>query len=592
MTICDVNVVRDRWRILRGDVHENKNSKVLGLSEAVQRYVQEGDTLYFGGSMARPNAAMFEVARQFWGKHPGFTLAAPAIANQHAPLIHAGLFSRVISSIHAITFPSPAPHPIYVAADKSGSVVFEDWSLLTIVQRLMAGAFGFPFFPTRSLIGTDMAKVLAAGGCFSCVPNPFGADKVQVVRALTPDVTFLHGLAADEKGNVIVCPPFYDGNWAALAATRSVVVTVERLVDSATIRRYASLVQLPAERVSAVCEVPLGGHPNSVPGDLVPEIGGYPDDYDFLENLREAGMKPGTLDAWSSEWITGPKSHSEYLAQLGAERIHALRGRARDDGWQFDLPKFAEARTGTSPTKAECHVVLAMRTLIRRLTTGRFDAILAGLGVSSLAAWMAAIQLKEAGTQIPLMVEAGMYGYLPFPADPFLFNYRNMFDSRMLSDVLSVLGVMTCGPHNRAIGVLGAAQIDRAGNLNTTRVAGALLTGSGGANDITSGASEVLVTIPHSPMRLVGRVEFVTSSGRSVETIVTSKAVLERENGDFRLTRVYKHFDLSLDELVKDALAGCGWPLGVAPNVEIEPMPEDIEIRLARLLDPLGMFIG
>lgn len=584
--------VLERWRRMRPGAEDG--AKRMSLPDAVKAFVKPGDLLYFGGSMARPNAAMFEVARAFWGTPAGFTLAAPAIANQHAPLIRGGLVRKVIASIHASTFPTPGPHPCYVEADRAGSVEFESWSLLSLVQRLFAASMGMPFVPVRSLDGTDMAKTLANQQCFARVKSPFGDDEVAVVPALSPDVTFVHALAADGAGNTLICPPYYDDKWAAMAASRAVVVTVERIVDDEFIRRHAHLVRLPASVVTAVCEVPLGGHPNCVPGDLVPEIGGYPDDYAFLDDLRRAGQSGEALDRWAETWIIGCPDHWAYLERLGDARIHALRGRARGDGWLFDLPVLQALRPAPPVSEAERHVVLATRVLRRRLESGAIENILAGLGLSSLAAWMASIRMLEAGRNVPLMVEAGMVGYLPTPADPFLFNYRNMFNGSMLCDVLTVLGVMTCGPRNRSIGVLGAAQIDSAGNLNTTRLANMLLTGSGGGNDIASGASEVLVTIGHASNRLVDKLDFLTSPGRAVRTIVTPLGVLERANDGepFCLTRVMPASGGSVAQLIDAARAGCGWDLQVADRVEIEAPPTEDEITLCRLLDPTGRFLG
>ncbi|MGE0735001.1 MAG: CoA-transferase [Alphaproteobacteria bacterium] len=582
--------IRDRWRRLRAGA--SGPAKLAGLEETVRAHVRPGDTLYFGGSMARPNAAMFEMARAFWGRRPEFTIAAPAIANQHAPLVRGALVKKFIASIHAYTFPSPAPHPVYVEAARKGTVEFEDWSLLTLTQRLMAGAMGLPFMPTRSMADTDLGRRLAADGKFAEIADPFGGGNVPVVAAFNPDVTFVHGLAADIEGNTIVSPPLYDDKWAAFAAKRAVIVTVERIVDAEFIRRHAALVQVPGRMVTSVSEVPLGGHPNSLPGDLVPEIGGYPDDYEFLEELRAAGGSNEALDRWIETWLTGCVDHWDYLEKLGETRIHALRGRARDDGWQFELRHLAKLRQGQPATEAERHVVLATRHLARRLEAGAIDAILAGLGISSLAAWMAALRLQENGTQIPLMVEAGMFGYLPAPADPFLFNYRNMFSGTMLSDVVTTLGVLTAGPRNRAIGVLGAAQIDRHGNLNTNYLPGMLLTGSGGGNDIASGASDVFVTVAHSPKRLVDKIDFVTSPGRAVNTIVTPLGVLQRHGGEYRLTHVLARGGTGKADLIAAAQAGCGWKLPVADNVSIEPEPTTDEIETARLLDPKGYFLG
>lgn len=580
--MSSVEAVRARWRNLQ-DLQQGP-AKLVSLPDAVRQHVHAGDLLYFGGSMARPNAAMFEVARAFWGRDPGFTLAAPAVANQHAPLIRAGLVKKVISSIHAMTFPTPAPHPLYVDAARKGMVVFENWSLLTLIQRLQAASLGLPFMPTGSLRGSDMEADLAAAGVAASLPDPFGSGRqVSCVAPLAPDVTFVHALAADAQGNAIIAPPLYDDKWAAFAAKR-VVITAERIVDSAFVRRHAHLVQIPANRVTAVCEVPFGGHPNSLPGDTVPELGGYPDDYDFLTVLREAGKTPEGLDAWSQEWILGCPTHGDYLAKLGAARLHGLRGRTDPGGWEVEL---SGARTG-APTDAERNVVLAGRMLARKLETGQRDCVLAGLGISSLGAWFAAIRCQEEGVFVPLMVEAGMFGYLPSPADPFLFNYRNMFSGSMLTDAVTTLGVLTGGAGNRAIGVLGAAQVDRNGNINTSRLPNLLLTGSGGANDIASGASEVMVTIALGTKRLVEQVDFVTSPGRAVQTIVTPCGVIERRDDNYVLTRIFTGQGTA--DAVAAFKAGCGWSLQVADDLEVEPEPSEAELALVRLLDPDGLF--
>jgi acyl CoA:acetate/3-ketoacid CoA transferase beta subunit len=139
---------------------------------------------------------------------------------------------------------------------------------------------------------------------------------------------------------------------------------------------------------------------------------------------------------------------------------------------------------------------------------------------------------------------------------------------------------------------LGAAEIDRDGNLNTNHLPGMLLTGSGGGNDIASGASEVMVTIAHSRKRLVEKISFTTSPGRAVNTIVTPDCVLERSDGAYYLTRVLAKQGADEAQLVAAAKERCGWPLKIAPSVVLEPEPTADEIELARLLDPKGSFLG
>jgi acyl CoA:acetate/3-ketoacid CoA transferase beta subunit len=65
------------------------------------------------------------------------------------------------------------------------------------------------------------------------------------------------------------------------------------------------------------------------------------------------------------------------------------------------------------------------------------------------------------------------------------------------------------GAQTSSVGILGAGQVDKFGNVNTTRIsdAGPYLVGSGGANDVASGASETIVTLEHSKDRFLEQVD-------------------------------------------------------------------------------------
>jgi acyl CoA:acetate/3-ketoacid CoA transferase alpha subunit/acyl CoA:acetate/3-ketoacid CoA transferase beta subunit len=568
-------------------------SKVSTLREAVRCHVRPGACIYLGGSLARPNAAMYEIARAFWDTTPGFTIALPAFANQHAVLVRGGLVKRVITSIHGNTFPAPGPNPVFVEADRRGEVVFEEWSLLSLVQRLIAGATGTKAALTRSLIGSDVGRLLEDQGKFRAIDDSFGGDDTAWVASLNPDVAFVHGLLADRHGNTVLSPPWYDDSWAAFAASGPVVVTVERIVPTEVVRRYAQFVRLPGSAVTAVCEVPMGGHPNQVPGDLVPEAGGYYDDYDFLAELREVCADPERLDAWIEEWVLGCAGHAEYVAKLGAARIHRLRGATRRSGWRSET-EVAHKRWPDAPTSGELLATVGARFLVELVTGEDLRVALAGIGVATLSAWMASLVLRTRGQALDLLAEAGMYGYTPMPFDPYLFNYRNLFTSASLTNVQTMLGVVVGGRNNRAIGVLGAAQVDRTGALNTTRVGGKLLTGPGGANDIATTATAVMVSVPHRPDRLVEKVEFITSPGHRVRAIVTDRAVLERStpDGEFVLTGVLQRDGASSADLVRAAVDRCGWPLTVSREVDVLAEVTPSELAMIRTFDPAGNFVA
>src|SRR5439155_2554998 len=120
--------------------------------------------------------------------------------------------------------------------------------------------------------------------------------------------------------------------------------------------------------------------------------------------------------------------------------------------------------------------------------------VLAGAGMSNLAAWLAAYELADEGTVVELAAEMGLVGYWPRPGEPMLFNQRNFPTCTMLADIDWTLSILVGGANARAVGALGAAQVDRYGNINSTLIPGErLLTGSGGANDVATCAAETVV---------------------------------------------------------------------------------------------------
>ncbi len=186
-----------------------------------------------------------------------------------------------------------------------------------------------------------------------------------------------------------------------------------------------------------------------------------------------------------------------------------------------------------------------------------------------------------------------MVGYLPRPAEPFVFSFRNFPSSKMLTDIFHVMGIFMGGGQNRCLGSLAAGQIDKHGNINSTIVPGATyITGSGGANDIASSAREVVVTLAQSRARFVEKVPYVTAPGRRVTAVVSDLGVYEKagEHAELALTSVYAGRPEA--EAVQAAREACGWELRIAPALRwIEP-PALEELRLVRLFDPRRYFLG
>jgi acyl CoA:acetate/3-ketoacid CoA transferase beta subunit len=91
---------------------------------------------------------------------------------------------------------------------------------------------------------------------------------------------------------------------------------------------------------------------------------------------------------------------------------------------------------------------------------------------------------------------------------------------------------------------------------------------------------------------LVFEVPFVTCPGARVSTIVTTKAVLRRDPGssEFVLTAV-RADDGGIEAAVRDAVAGCGWPLKVATEVTPFAAVDDGQLARLRAFDPRHAFL-
>jgi acyl CoA:acetate/3-ketoacid CoA transferase alpha subunit/acyl CoA:acetate/3-ketoacid CoA transferase beta subunit len=581
-------------RRLELPLHEGPD-KVTTLEEAIGRHVSAGDTVYLGTAHGRANSLTRELTRQWWGRRPGFTLAAVGMGSPWTALIHGGLVRRAITTFLGEGYPFPAPQALISRAVLEGRLEVQNWSMLTFPLRLLAGAMGVPFLTTRSLLGSSMEEDNARSGDFIAADDPFGSEgRVGYVKALVPDVALIHGWAADRAGNLILAPPLNESLYGAMAARRGAVVTVERVVATEFIRRHAPLVKLPGQYVQAVVETPHGAHPGGMYGMNIPELEGYAEDLDWILECRKAFRKPETADAWIKEWILDVPTHEVYLAKLGYARIMAIKGRAQTDAWVSELEALSDRLpVGPAVNGSERMVVAAARLLAEKARERGYRTFLAGIGNSNLAAWLAAYELKRDGVDVELMAEAGLVGYLPRPAEPFVFSFRNFPSCKMLTDILHVMGIFMGGRHNQCLGSLAAGQIDKHGNINSTIIPGAsYITGSGGANDITSSAREVVVCLQQSPGRFVDKVPYITAPGRAVRTVVSDLGVYEKaaEHEELRLTGIFD--DRPEDEAVQAARAACGWNLEVAPRLRRFTPATEEELAMIRLFDPRRYFLG
>lgn len=149
------------------------------------------------------------------------------------------------------------------------------------------------------------------------------------------------------------------------------------------------------------------------------------------------------------------------------------------------------------------------------------------------------------------------------------------------------------------VGFLGAAQIDRFGNLNTTVIGGSYeapqvrLPGAGGASEIASGAREVLIIIRHARRAFMPKLDFVTSSGfaldadarpqatpqgRGATTVISDLGILQSDPETHELVLHALHPGVSMEQV----RAATSWDLRCAPHPATTPPPTAGELAALR----------
>jgi glutaconate CoA-transferase subunit B len=179
----------------------------------------------------------------------------------------------------------------------------------------------------------------------------------------------------------------------------------------------------------------------------------------------------------------------------------------------------------------------------------------------------------------------------------------NLRGATFCGQMLDVMALLQQGRVN--LGFLGAAEVDRFGNLNSTwgRRGGkdVRLPGSGGACDIACLARRTVVLLEHDRARLTERVLHVTSpghgegndwrraqglpAGSGPSAVLTTKGVLRfGEDGEAYLASVHPGV------AVEDVLANTGWTLRVAERLVETPAPTVEELAVIREIDPQGFW--
>lgn len=239
-----------------------------------------------------------------------------------------------------------------------------------------------------------------------------------------------------------------------------------------------------------------------------------------------------------------------------------------------------------------------------------FEKVFVGVGVPLLAAMVAT---KRHAPNAILFFEGGGVGAVSRRI-PWTISDNPTTDNALIaSEMWRLFGDTQAGYVD--VGILGGAQIDKYGNLNTTVIArqgealsyqnpGVRLPGSGGANDIASSCRRTIIIMGLEENKFVEKVDYITSpgfleGGRQARrraglrwggpvAVITNKCI-------FRFDPDTK--EMSLDQVfegvaVDEVRSKVGWDLKVADPVTVVEPPTAEELHIMRTMDPVNIILG
>ncbi|HEY3229623.1 MAG TPA: CoA-transferase [Roseiflexaceae bacterium] len=229
--------------------------------------------------------------------------------------------------------------------------------------------------------------------------------------------------------------------------------------------------------------------------------------------------------------------------------------------------------------------------------------VFVGVGLPNIACNLAR---HTVAPDLELIYEAGVYGARPARLPLSIGDPTLVSGATAVISMADMFGLYLQGGRVE-VGLLGGAQVDRYGNLNTSVIGSydapkVRLPGSGGACEIAIHARRLFYIMRLSRRAFVERLDFQTSPGHLTggdarralglpgggpELVITDKALFDFDTPDHEMRLVSLHPGVTLDAV----RAEIGWGPRTPETIAETAAPSDEELRLIRLeLDPEGMY--
>jgi len=235
------------------------------------------------------------------------------------------------------------------------------------------------------------------------------------------------------------------------------------------------------------------------------------------------------------------------------------------------------------------------------------ERVFIGVGIPLLAGVVAS---KIHAPNSVLIYEAGGVGAITRRLPWSISDNATTDNALVATELWRVLGDVQRGYVD--VAVIGGAQIDKYGNLNTTAIIGpgksyqqplTRLPGSGGANDLASSAKRLLIIMRLEKRKFVEKLDYITSpgflsgpgqrekaglKGGGPEAVITNKCIFRFDSQTKEMYLAELFPGISVDEVKSEV----GWDLKIASQIKQVAPPTQQEIEIMHKTDPLGVVLG
>lgn len=304
-----------------------KRGKVMDASEAVSRFVHDGDCLALGGFVTnrRPYALVREIIRQ---RKRNLYLEGGASGGDVDMLIGAGCVEIMMVSYIANSGYTMVCRRFREAVEK-GELLYDDYSLDVQTVAYHGAALGLSYVPVKNMLGSDLEKKWGipekVRERYPKLPNkkfviqedPFHpGSKLCCVPTPQIDVACIHVQEASPDGTCRIEGAQFQDLDIAMAA-RHTIVSCERLASDEEMHRHPERNTLTGLCVDAVVPAAYGAHPSQC-------FGYYDYDSAFYLAYDKISRSQEDFDQFLDAYIDDCPTHGDYLNKIGAARLMEL----------------------------------------------------------------------------------------------------------------------------------------------------------------------------------------------------------------------------------------------------------------------------